>query len=74
MEVGDRVRPVPTFNFNVFGGPESLDDVGTVIEVYDDGDVFVRWGVGGSNVHVVEGSDYHLSRPGSFEDFGVIPA
>lgn len=73
MEIGDRVRPVETFDFAMFGGPTSLNDVGTVIEVDEDGYVYVEWDNGDTNSHVVEGSGYHMEYPDSFEQFGVVP-
>lgn len=74
MQIGDRVKPVETFNFGVFNGPDSLDDLGTVQSLDIWGDVNVLWDNGKEDVHVVQGSEYDLENEGAHSRFGVVPA
>jgi hypothetical protein len=34
MNVGDRVKPVATFEFGLYAGPDDLNDRGTIVEVH----------------------------------------
>jgi len=68
MQIGDRVKPVDTFNFDVFTGPNSLEDRGTVVEGLDDSCVWVLWdsSTDPTDHSTAEDGDY------SFRNFGVV--
>lgn len=77
MQVGDKVKPVDTFDFDQFTGPEDINDTGTVLDIigsYTAGSdtlVLVVWnGSGALTDHVAEG---HTGHPDDiFEEFGVM--
>lgn len=69
MKIGDRVKPVESFNFETFTGPKNLEDRGTVVQGPDNG-IWVEWdSATDMSDHAVEGDgDY------SFKNFGVVLA
>lgn len=70
MQIGDRVKPVESFNFDTYHGPADLEDRGTVVKA-DDELVWVKWDDGR------ESSDHATNEGGedySFRNFGVVLA
>lgn len=75
MKIGDKVRPVESFDFETYGGPVDIDDTGLVVDIDTEGDAIVEWIVSGeTNTHIVNGSIYHQRDPEAFDLFGIIPA
>lgn len=73
MEIGTRVRPVDTFDFNTFNGPANPEDRGTVIGIDGDGDPRVEWdGTGRVDVHALHGGTFDQMYPGAHARFGVV--
>lgn len=74
LKIGDRVRPVTSFDFGFYNGPGGLDDIGTVTGFDWEGDPFVLWDEGEDieAVHVTRHSRFMGGE--SFPNFGVVPA
>lgn len=66
--IGTRVKPVETFDFDNFVGPEDVNDVGTVVGYDFDGDPVVEWDRGRRANHLT--NDSHPDW--DFADFGVV--
>ena len=58
LNIGDRVKAHTSFDFKRFSGPNSPEDLGTVVAIRDDGWVDVKWESTGREAdHEVENND-----------------
>lgn len=75
LNIGDRVRPVSTFDLGFFNGPASHEDTGTVVGEWQ-GWPLVKWDEGSKENpgDFLEGSWDHTAdeKDEDFQGFGVV--
>lgn len=74
LKIDDRVKPHEDFNYEMFTGPASAEDRGTVVDFNEDiGLVLVKWdGNGEVNDHTYGAEQF--AYPEYATQFGVVPA
>lgn len=75
LKIGDKVKPVETFDFENYHGPADMEDRGVVVDIFEQegkyGSIlYIEWERGRKfSDHVAED---HTGHPNdSLEDFGV---